>query len=173
MTTSPKRFLGIAVVLTLTLFAGGKVLAGGGHGWGGFYGHYPSHRYVGSYPYGGIHYGAHYHGHGDDAAVGLVLGFILGSALTQSHYYSHYGYPYYYDARYPTAPYGYQPRFVVRETVVPAPRPSESWASTCLQVREYWMNVTVGGKQVQAYGPACLQPDGSWKRGPAKIADYE
>lgn len=29
--------------------------------------------------------------------------------------------------------------------------------------REYQTTVTVGGKQEQAYGTACQQPDGSWK----------
>lgn len=42
-------------------------------------------------------------------------------------------------------------------------------ASTCLQEREYQMTVIVGGKEAQAYGTACLQPDGSWYRGPAKV----
>jgi surface antigen len=31
------------------------------------------------------------------------------------------------------------------------------------------MTVIVGGKEAQAYGTACLQPDGSWYRGPAKV----
>ena len=29
--------------------------------------------------------------------------------------------------------------------------------------REYQQTVTIGGKQHQAYGTACRQPDGSWK----------
>ncbi len=37
----------------------------------------------------------------------------------------------------------------------------------CLQEREYQTTVTVGGEQVPAYGTACLQPDGAWRRGPA------
>jgi surface antigen len=32
------------------------------------------------------------------------------------------------------------------------------------------MKVIVGGRSVDAYGTACLQPDGSWSRGPAKLA---
>jgi len=40
---------------------------------------------------------------------------------------------------------------------------------SCLQEREYQMTVLVGGKEAQAYGTACLQPDGSWYRGPAKV----
>jgi surface antigen len=30
--------------------------------------------------------------------------------------------------------------------------------------------VMVDGKAVDAYGDACLMPDGSWKRGPGKMA---
>jgi len=39
----------------------------------------------------------------------------------------------------------------------------------CRMIREYQTRVAVGGKYVDAYGDACLQADGSWKRGPAKI----
>ena len=42
-------------------------------------------------------------------------------------------------------------------------------ATTCLQEREYQMKVIVGGKEADAYGTACLQPDGSWFRGPARV----
>lgn len=38
--------------------------------------------------------------------------------------------------------------------------------SSCLQTREYQTTIIVGGKRVQAYGFACLQPDGSWRQGP-------
>lgn len=31
------------------------------------------------------------------------------------------------------------------------------------QCREFQQDVTIGGKTEQAYGTACLQPDGSWK----------
>ena len=43
---------------------------------------------------------------------------------------------------------------------------------TCLQEREYQTTVVVGGKNVPAYGTACLQPDGSWKREPARLVSY-
>ena len=39
--------------------------------------------------------------------------------------------------------------------------------STCLMTREYQTEILVGGELVPAYGRACLQPDGSWYRGPA------
>jgi VCBS repeat-containing protein len=41
-------------------------------------------------------------------------------------------------------------------------------ADTCLQQREYNTKIMVGGKQVNGYGTACLQPDGSWRYGAAQ-----
>ena len=39
----------------------------------------------------------------------------------------------------------------------------EGVSSTGRQCREYYHTVTVGGRQEEAYGTACLQPDGSWQ----------
>jgi hypothetical protein len=40
----------------------------------------------------------------------------------------------------------------------------------CLVVREYTTEIEVGGEAVEGYGYACLQADGSWKRGaPAPV----
>ena len=36
-------------------------------------------------------------------------------------------------------------------------------SSRGLQCREYQQSITVGGETEEAYGSACLQPDGSWK----------
>lgn len=46
-------------------------------------------------------------------------------------------------------------------------------AGQCLQVREYQTTVVIGGVEREAYGPACLQPDGSWLQGPSKIAPFD
>ena len=57
----------------------------------------------------------------------------------------------------------------------PEAYPADSYAysdSTCLQEREYQTTVVVGGKNVPAYGTACLQPDGSWKRDRAQLVSY-
>jgi hypothetical protein len=59
------------------------------------------------------------------------------------------------------APQAYQPQ----------PVPSGP-ASTCLMTREYQTEVAVGGRMVPGYGQACLQPDGSWYRGPAVPVSY-
>ncbi|MGF1605485.1 MAG: hypothetical protein ACFB22_04035 [Rhodothalassiaceae bacterium] len=59
-----------------------------------------------------------------------------------------------------------------QEPVAP-PRHEPGFApGECLQIREYQTVVIVGGEEVDAYGDACLQPDGSWLRGPAKIDPY-
>jgi len=44
--------------------------------------------------------------------------------------------------------------------------------NTCLQEREYQTRIMVGGKQVEGYGTACLQPDGSWRYGTAQAMPY-
>jgi hypothetical protein len=44
--------------------------------------------------------------------------------------------------------------------------------NTCLQQREYRSKIMVGGKQVDGYGTACLQPDGSWRYGTAQAESY-
>ncbi len=36
-------------------------------------------------------------------------------------------------------------------------------------IREYQARIVVGGREVEAYGDACLQPDGSWRTGPPKL----
>ncbi len=95
---------------------------------------------------------------------------------------SYYGHQYYYPPYYIT-PYwrGYaQPRgqYVLPQVRYdqpqvdyqrqPAPTPAPL-PPGCRMTREYQTRVAVGGKYVDAYGDACLQADGSWKRGPAKI----
>jgi hypothetical protein len=81
--------------------------------------------------------------------VGGLFGYVIGNAQQ-------------YDS-YPSQQYlpPAEPRYQSYE--------STDSASTCLQEREYQMKVMVGGKEAQAYGTACLQPDGSWYRGPAKV----
>lgn len=70
---------------------------------------------------------------------------------------------------------------IVREqVVVPPPQvvgipqpaynpnlPPAGQFGSCLQTREYQTTVIIGGAPREAYGTACLQPDGSWLQGPA------
>lgn len=110
----------------------------------------------------GKHYGRHHYGHGghggyyyddddDDEKllIGLVVGGILGYALNESQDNDVDVYDGYYERN--------------------AHQPNSH--STCLQEREYQTTVIVGGRAVDAYGTACLKPDGSWTRSPA-VASY-
>jgi len=142
----------IAAVLAVGLVATGTAAAGGWYG--GYY-----------------HQRDRYHDHdGDALAAGIVFGALVGIALSDSWYgydsydYRPYGYRNYY---YRPAPRYVPPRYVPPRAVY-APVPAVR-AGTCLQTREYTTTVTIGGRAHEAYGTACLQPDGSWLRGPAKL----
>ncbi|MGB5259250.1 MAG: hypothetical protein WBO34_01870 [Gammaproteobacteria bacterium] len=96
-------------------------------------------------------YGGNYYYYDDDddydeLLFGLVTGGILGYALNQSQQ----------EQRYVNLP----------------PPDAYSHSGSCLQQREYQTTVIVGGRSVDAYGTACLQPDGSWTRSPARVAPY-
>jgi len=54
----------------------------------------------------------------------------------------------------------------------PPAYPSATAVSPCLQEREYRTRIMVGGKEVEGYGTACLQPDGAWRYGAAQPATY-
>jgi len=130
------------------------------------------------------HYG-HY-GHHQDYLYELGLlagGVLIGSYLSRPRYPA-YPPPAYYA---PAYDYGYvypTPLYVPTPTVVyPPPRvyyiqptvtyvepvvpklPTPQVASNCLSVREYQSEIVIGNKTVEAYGFACLKPDGSWERG--------
>ena len=82
--------------------------------------------------------------------IGLVIGGILGYALNEHQQGSVEQYGDYYQRN------AYQPNS----------------SSSCLQEREYQTTVIVGGRPVDAYGTACLQPDGSWTRSHAQVTSY-
>jgi hypothetical protein len=115
------------------------------------YGHNKHHYRGRYYPryYGHRGYGGHYyHDDGDSELLfGLITGGILGYALSQGQHHQHYDYS-------------------------PAPDTYHQSGGNCLQEREYQTNVIVGGRSVDAYGTACLQPDGSWTRSPPRVANY-
>jgi len=142
----------------------------GGHGGSGFYGgshnrsrsYYRGHRgYYGRHD-GWRGYGRHRGRTGRTVAIG-ILGLGLGYMLSEA-----------------SRPRYSQPRTVVYRQPVyrhPAPvyrrpayrQPVRPAATQCLQEREYQTRVIVGGEEVDAYGTACLQPDGSWRQGPATV----
>lgn len=85
--------------------------------------------------------------------AGLLVGALLGYAILDSQN----------TARRELPP---QQRNVPQPAVSVEPRPTQ-----CLQQREYTMKVVINGQLVDAYGTACLQPDGSWKQGPLNLPD--
>jgi len=125
------------------------------------------------------HYNSHHHyhhdGHGNGLAYGIlggIIGLAVGSAIADSQSSdtvvvrertpvwhnpdSDYGYRNYgYDSGW------YQPP----PQPVSQQQPVAAQDGSCMQTREYQTRITVGGKDVDAYGTACLQPDGSWKFG--------
>lgn len=62
-------------------------------------------------------------------------------------------------------------RYVVPAVPPPAAaiRQPDRPPAGCLMIREYQTRIVVGGREVEAYGDACLQPDGSWRTGPPKL----
>jgi hypothetical protein len=136
--------------------------------------HYNNHYsggYKGSYKGGGYYYppyygckncggsNSHHNNNNDKLWIGLlgggILGYTLGNVL-QNHADDQGYYP-------PPAP-------APQRTVT---RYETSYAgNSCLQEREYRSKIMVGGKQVEGYGTACLQPDGSWRYGPAQPESY-
>jgi len=169
----------IAIVSSLTLLTAmigvsAPALAGGyGYGYRHHYGF--GHRPHSGY---GFSYGYRSHGHHHDGALigaAAILGFSL-LALELSRR----------DAYYAQPAYTYQTRTVYvappartvyvappAQTVYVAPpvaAPAQAQLPPgCLMVREYQTRVVVGGREVDAYGDACLQPDGSWRQGAPKI----
>ena len=143
------RYL-LSTVLTLVLAVPGIVSAGK-YGHGKHYGHHSGPAYHNKHI-------THYYKNdnsNEKLLIGLVVGGILGYVINSAQHKSKYGYPTYPSPQpnaYPMS--SYQPN------------------TTCLQEREYQTTVVVGGRNVPAYGTACLQPDGSWRHEPAKPAVY-
>ena len=143
------RFIALACAAA-TLALTGPVVANAGGKHGHYkHGHGHHHHYVKPH-----HKERHYRRYDSDddekliygLLVGGLFGYVIGNASQPD------------TTQYITAP---SPQY-------PQPTPG----STCLQEREYRMKVMVGGKEADAYGTACLQPDGSWYREPARISRY-
>jgi len=134
--------------------------------------HYRKHHrgyYGGYYGYQGGYHGGH-HGHHrrglgktGAAVLGVGLGLATAAIISNSRRDRDYNNQVY------VAPQSARP------LAEPAYNPNIARAQTqgfdnCLQTREYQSIVIIGGREQEAYGTACLQPDGSWLRGPAQIA---
>jgi hypothetical protein len=121
--------------------------------------YYPP-RYAYNYPCsncGNQHHHNNHHHDNDKLWIGLLGGGILG-----------YGLGVYQQSQ--------TTEQVAAPQVASAP-PPPAYASTapiypCLQEREYRTKIMVGSKEVEGYGTACLQPDGSWRYGAAQPASY-
>lgn len=125
------------------------------------------HRHPHRYGYG------HKHRHGPHYGPGYGHG--------HRHYvpYPAFVFRYYHNSDYEApaeryrAPHVAQPQAIQAVATPVAPTQvadSGDWPETCLMTREYQTEITVGGELVEGYGQACLQPDGSWFRGPAVAA---
>ncbi len=169
-----------AIVLSLGMTTTAD--AGGGHrGQLRFGGHHGGGHFSGRSHFRG---GGH-HGHGGGyALLGFGLGVLMYSAVTSSHrsnyYYGGGRSPYYgpvYRA-YPAPAYG-NPNYYNGPAPQTAPSQPTQWAqefppgTTCLQTREYQTVITIGGEEQEAYGTACLQPDGSWLAGAPKLVSLD
>ena len=133
-------------------------------GRGPYYPHYAGRApYYPSYPCSTCGKNNHHNNNNnnnDKLWIGLLGGGILGYGLNA---YQHSK----------TADQGYYPQ---ANSASPPPPPTQ-YATTapvnpCLQEREYRTKIMVGGKQVEGYGTACLQPDGSWRYGAAQPESY-
>lgn len=122
------------------------------------------HNY--NYNYGYNNYNRHnrynrHRGNGGAVILGVLAGGLLFSALNSNQRRHN-------DRRNQTVYVQQQPVYVQpTQQQWTARRPVQPQNSSCLQVREYQTTITVGNQSVPAYGQSCLQPDGSWKLGPA------
>lgn len=128
------------------------------------------YRYDDHYSYRGYnnhHYYDRHHHHkhrhhkkhnGDGKLIaGLLVGALVGYAIFDSQRQ---------PQQQPAQRYD-EPRYVPRVEQLSGP------VEQCLQTREYQARVTINGEEVDAYGTACLQPDGSWKKGPLTVSQYD
>lgn len=113
------------------------------------------------YGYNNYSYGGHYsysrHRGGDAMVLGILTGGLLFYALTANQRNAE---TVYVKQQSTYAQQPVQQQWTQQRVMQPRD-------SSCLQVREYQTTITVGDQTVPAYGQSCLQPDGTWKLGPA------
>ena len=177
MNRQKKTLTVLAAVMAMILALPSGAWADGGrygNDWnkGGHYKNYYQGGYRGyskSGPYHPYYYGCNNCGknshhnnnnnNNDKLWIGLlgggIVGYTLGNVLQHNTA----------DQAYYPAPASVPPQSLARHGTTYA-------GNTCLQEREYRSKIMVGGKQVEGYGTACLQPDGSWRYGPAQPESY-
>ena len=97
--------------------------------------------------------------------AGVLLGAFLGNEVGASLDKADRTYASQAESRAYTAPIGQQitwnnPQSGNAGTIVPVRDGFDQGGAYC---REFQQTIVVGGKNQQAYGKACQQPDGSWK----------
>ncbi len=104
---------------------------------------------------------------GNEVIFGMLAGGLLFHAITKNQ--RNYGRTVYVQQQ-PVLVQPRQQQWTQKQPVHSqnmAQNTAQNNNASCLQVREYQTTITVGGQSVPAYGQSCLQPDGSWKLGPA------
>ena len=142
------RYVALAAVTVTLAFAGVETaLAGGKHS---HYKHGHGYHHTTKPYYSGRHHRRYDSDDDEKLIYGLLVGGLFGYVIGNAN----------------------QPEPVQQSIYTPPASthysPGAS-VNTCLQEREYQMKVIVGGREADAYGTACLQPDGSWYRGPAQV----
>ncbi|PCJ33351.1 MAG: hypothetical protein COA93_08030 [Alphaproteobacteria bacterium] len=102
---------------------------------------------------------------GNEIVFGMLAGGLLFHAMTSNQRGSNYGRTVYVQQQ-PVLVQPKQQQWAHKQQVQQQ-NVAQNNNNACLQVREYQTTITVGGQSVPAYGQSCLQPDGSWKLGPA------
>ena len=157
MTFHLKTPIVLAVMMAMTLTTSGTAWAGGKHQYDRHgNGHHQKHHHYKRHHHSGYSYRRYDSDDDEKLLIGLLLGGVFGYAIGNT-----------------SQSYAPEPAYYPPASSYPAPSyNSGGSASTCLQEREYQMKVMVGGKAADAYGTACLQPDGSWHRGPAHLVSH-
>ncbi len=181
MNLTLNALMGLVAALVMGSMVSGTAFAGNGKHHNRDRGHQGYQYQVGSKHDGGRHYGRKRHG-------GHKYSYKRHRQKRHFGYFYFYGYPRHYGYKRFYSPYyvppywrGYaQPRvqYVPPQVTYVQPQVDYQWQPAptpaplppgCKMTREYQTRVVVGGTYVDAYGDACLQADGSWKRGPTKI----
>jgi len=185
MLKTPLKFLLAASIALPASLLSGAADAGhkNKHHYSGHHysGHYYKPRYYGYGYYPRYGYYGYHHGHHGNAGkylgvalLGLGLGYVLTRDNDKDYDQDRYEDDYYRDDAYrsqsrpryvspPTS--GYQSGAVETESY----QSRDFDFSQCEETRDYETTIYFDGQPAQAYGTACLMPDGTWVAGPMQV----